>query len=178
MSVCRLIPNVTPANCSISAQTRAPPEWGGAVRCVVVTTGLAARLHEPTTGKVSRSTRRGRTEPLRLQTRSAGALLVPQPGPTSVGYAQIKGTTASRPDQSWCGRHRRRLRCKPEGCSCEGKASLSQGQLAERAALLQQYVSLVESGKHNITFATAQALAKAVDRDVRTLLTPLRPRKR
>lgn len=54
------------------------------------------------------------------------------------------------------------------------KAGLTQTELAERAGLLQQYVSLVESGKQNVTLTTAQALAKVVDRDVRTLLT--RPR--
>jgi transcriptional regulator with XRE-family HTH domain len=40
------------------------------------------------------------------------------------------------------------------------KQGLTQAQLAERAGLLQQYVSLVESGKQNVTLTTAQALAK------------------
>lgn len=54
------------------------------------------------------------------------------------------------------------------------KAGLTQVQLAERAGLLQQYISLVESGKQNVTLTTAQTLAKVVNRDVRILLT--RPR--
>jgi transcriptional regulator with XRE-family HTH domain len=58
------------------------------------------------------------------------------------------------------------------------KAGLTQAQLAERSGLLQQYVSLVESGKQNVTLTTAQALAKVVNRDVRTLLTRLRARPR
>ena len=56
------------------------------------------------------------------------------------------------------------------------KAGLTQAQLAAGAGLLQQYVSLVESGKQNVTLTTAQVLAKVVNRDVRTLLT--RPRAR
>ena len=39
------------------------------------------------------------------------------------------------------------------------KAGLTQGELAERAGLLQQYVSLVETGKQNVTLTTAKALA-------------------
>jgi transcriptional regulator with XRE-family HTH domain len=50
------------------------------------------------------------------------------------------------------------------------KMGLTQAQLAEAAGLLQQYVSLVESGKQNVTLTTAQALAKVVNRDVRMLL--------
>jgi transcriptional regulator with XRE-family HTH domain len=56
------------------------------------------------------------------------------------------------------------------------KMGLTQAQLAEAAGLLQQYVSLVESGKQNVTLTTAKALAKVVNRDVRALLAP--PRKR
>ena len=51
------------------------------------------------------------------------------------------------------------------------KAGLTQAQLADAAGLLQQYVSLVESGKQNVTLTTAQTLARVVNRDVRTLLT-------
>jgi transcriptional regulator with XRE-family HTH domain len=52
------------------------------------------------------------------------------------------------------------------------KMGLTQVQLAEAAGLLQQYVSLVESGKQNVTLTTAKTLAKVVNRDVRMLLTP------
>jgi len=53
---------------------------------------------------------------------------------------------------------------------------LTQAQLAEATGLLQQYISLVESGRQNVTLTTAQVLATAVDRDVRALLA--RPRRR
>lgn len=56
------------------------------------------------------------------------------------------------------------------------KMGLTQVQLAEAAGLLQQYVSLVESGKQNVTLTTAKALAKVVNRDVRMLLEPPRSR--
>jgi transcriptional regulator with XRE-family HTH domain len=56
------------------------------------------------------------------------------------------------------------------------KMGLTQAQLAEYAGLLQQYVSLVESGKQNVTLTTAQTLAKVVHRDVRALLARPRPR--
>jgi len=59
------------------------------------------------------------------------------------------------------------------------KFDLTQAQLAEATGLLQQYISLVESGRQNVTLATAQVLATAVNRDVRALLarTRLRPLK-
>jgi transcriptional regulator with XRE-family HTH domain len=50
------------------------------------------------------------------------------------------------------------------------RAGLTQAQLAERSGLLQQYVSLVESGKQNVTLTTAQALAKVVHQNVSTML--------
>jgi transcriptional regulator with XRE-family HTH domain len=50
------------------------------------------------------------------------------------------------------------------------KQGLTQAQLAERAGLLQQYVSLVETGKQNVTLTTAQALATVVQQNVSTLL--------
>ena len=50
------------------------------------------------------------------------------------------------------------------------KAGLTQVELAERAGLLQQYVSLVETGKQNITLTTAQALARVVEQTVSELL--------
>jgi transcriptional regulator with XRE-family HTH domain len=56
------------------------------------------------------------------------------------------------------------------------RAGLTQAQLAEGAGLLQQYVSLVEAGKQNVTLATVQALARVVNRDARMLLA--RPKAR
>ena len=56
------------------------------------------------------------------------------------------------------------------------KMNMSQTELANAAGLLQQYVSLVESGKQNVTLTTAVALANAVNRDVTTLLARQRPR--
>jgi transcriptional regulator with XRE-family HTH domain len=56
------------------------------------------------------------------------------------------------------------------------KMGLTQVQLAEAAGLLQQYVSLVESGKQNITLTTAKTLAKVVNQDVRMLLEPPKSR--
>ena len=50
------------------------------------------------------------------------------------------------------------------------KAGLTQAQLAERSGLLQQYVSLVELGKQNVTLTTAQALAKVVHQNVSDML--------
>jgi transcriptional regulator with XRE-family HTH domain len=55
------------------------------------------------------------------------------------------------------------------------KMGLTQTELAEAAGLLQQYVSRVEQGRQNVTLTTARTLARVVNRDVRTLLTP--PRK-
>ena len=55
-------------------------------------------------------------------------------------------------------------------------SGLTQAELAERAGLLQQYVSLVESGKQNVTLTTAQALARVVGRDVSDMLRRIRPR--
>jgi transcriptional regulator with XRE-family HTH domain len=50
------------------------------------------------------------------------------------------------------------------------KLGLSQAQLAEQSGLLQQYVSLVELGKQNVTLVTAQAIAKVVGRNVSDML--------
>jgi transcriptional regulator with XRE-family HTH domain len=60
------------------------------------------------------------------------------------------------------------------------KLGLTQGQVAEAAGLLQQYISLIESGRQNITLTTAQVLARVVERNVRDMLRPptSRPRKR
>lgn len=56
------------------------------------------------------------------------------------------------------------------------KMRLTQAQLAEATGLLQQYISLLESGRQNVTLTTAQVLATAVNRDVSALLA--RPRRR
>ena len=54
------------------------------------------------------------------------------------------------------------------------KMGLTQTQLAEATGLLQQYISLVESGRH-VTLTTAQVLVTAGNRDVRALLVgPIR----
>jgi transcriptional regulator with XRE-family HTH domain len=58
------------------------------------------------------------------------------------------------------------------------KTGLTQAQLAQGAGLLQQYISLIELGKQNVTLETAEALADVVDRDVRHLLPIRRPRTR
>jgi DNA-binding XRE family transcriptional regulator len=60
------------------------------------------------------------------------------------------------------------------------KQGLTQAQLAERAGLLQQYVSLVEQGKQNVTLTTAQALARVLRLNVSDMLrgtAPGRPRR-
>jgi transcriptional regulator with XRE-family HTH domain len=58
------------------------------------------------------------------------------------------------------------------------KAGLTQGQVAERTSLTQQYVSLVETGHQNITLGTMTALARVVGQDVTTLLRKGRGRTR
>jgi transcriptional regulator with XRE-family HTH domain len=60
------------------------------------------------------------------------------------------------------------------------KQGLTQAQLAERAGLLQQYVSLVETGKQNVTLTTAQTLARVVHQNVSEMLrgTALRRRRK
>jgi transcriptional regulator with XRE-family HTH domain len=50
------------------------------------------------------------------------------------------------------------------------KAGLTQAQLAERTGLTQQYVSLVEAGRQNITIDTMAAIARVIGRDVSALL--------
>lgn len=50
------------------------------------------------------------------------------------------------------------------------KVRLTPAQLAERTALTQQYVSLVEAGHQNITIDTMAAVARVIGRDVSTLL--------
>jgi len=50
------------------------------------------------------------------------------------------------------------------------KAGMTQGQLADRAGLTQQYVSLVEIGRQNLTLSTMAMLARIFGRDVVTML--------
>jgi DNA-binding XRE family transcriptional regulator len=50
------------------------------------------------------------------------------------------------------------------------KSGLTQTQLAEQAGLLQQYVSLVESGKQNVTLTTALSFARVVGLELIDLL--------
>jgi transcriptional regulator with XRE-family HTH domain len=56
------------------------------------------------------------------------------------------------------------------------KMGLTQAELAVAAGLLQQYVSLVEPRRQNVTLTTAEALAKVVNKDVRMLLARPSPR--
>jgi transcriptional regulator with XRE-family HTH domain len=58
------------------------------------------------------------------------------------------------------------------------KQGLTQAQLAERSGLLQQYVSLVETGKQNVTLTTAQTLARVVHQNVSEMLRGTAPRRR
>ncbi len=58
------------------------------------------------------------------------------------------------------------------------KLGMSQSQLAERSGLLQQYISLIETGRQNITLTTAQNLATVVHQDVSDMLRKTAPRRR
>jgi transcriptional regulator with XRE-family HTH domain len=58
------------------------------------------------------------------------------------------------------------------------KRGLTQAQLADRAGLLQPYVSLLEAGRQNVTLTTAQALAKVVHQDVSDMVRATSPRRR
>ncbi len=58
------------------------------------------------------------------------------------------------------------------------RAGLTQAQVADQTGLTQQYVSLVEAGRQNITLSTMTALARVVGQDVRTLLRKGRGRSR
>ena len=58
------------------------------------------------------------------------------------------------------------------------KRGLTQAQLAERAGLLQQYVSLIEQGKQNVTLTTAQVLARVLRQDVSDMLRGAAPGRR
>ena len=58
------------------------------------------------------------------------------------------------------------------------KRGWTQAQLAERAGLLQQYVSLIEQGKQNVTLTTAQVLARVLRQDVSDMLRGAAPGRR
>jgi transcriptional regulator with XRE-family HTH domain len=58
------------------------------------------------------------------------------------------------------------------------KSGWTQAQLAERAGLLQQYVSLIEQGKQNVTLTTAQVLARVLRQDVSDMLRGAAPGRR
>ena len=50
------------------------------------------------------------------------------------------------------------------------EARMTQAQLADRAGLTQQYVSLVEIGRQNLTLSTMAMLARIFGRNVVTML--------
>jgi transcriptional regulator with XRE-family HTH domain len=58
------------------------------------------------------------------------------------------------------------------------RRGLTQAQLAERAGLPQQYVSLIETGKRNVTLTTAQTFARLVQQDLSDMLRGIAPRRR
>jgi DNA-binding XRE family transcriptional regulator len=58
------------------------------------------------------------------------------------------------------------------------RARLTQGDLARRTGLKQQYISLIESGYQNVTILTADALASAVGRKLWTMVSSGDPPKR
>jgi transcriptional regulator with XRE-family HTH domain len=50
------------------------------------------------------------------------------------------------------------------------KVRMTQAQLADRAGLTQQYISLVEVGRQNLTLSTMVMLARIFGQDVVTML--------
>jgi DNA-binding XRE family transcriptional regulator len=50
------------------------------------------------------------------------------------------------------------------------KLGFTQARLAEQSGLLQQYVSLVESGRQNVTLTTGASLARVVNLELIDLL--------
>jgi DNA-binding XRE family transcriptional regulator len=50
------------------------------------------------------------------------------------------------------------------------KAGMTQAQLADRASLTQQYISLVEIGRQNLTLSTMAMLARIFGKDVVAML--------
>jgi len=63
------------------------------------------------------------------------------------------------------------------GKNCEPariRAGLTQAEVAEQAGLTQQYVSVVEGGRQNITLSTMIALARVTGHEVRVVLRRVR----
>jgi transcriptional regulator with XRE-family HTH domain len=50
------------------------------------------------------------------------------------------------------------------------QANLTQGELARRTGLKQQYISLIEGGSQDVELMTAVALASALGRELWTML--------
>ncbi len=70
------------------------------------------------------------------------------------------------------GRYRSNIWRQPKGGAAESETDSSSACRARGPA--SAVYSLVESGKQNVTLVTAKALANVVNRDVRSLLAPLR----
>ena len=60
------------------------------------------------------------------------------------------------------------------------RAGLTQAQVAHRTGLTQQYVSLIEAGRQNLTLSTMTALAEVIGHEVKIVLrrAPGRPEQR
>jgi HTH-type transcriptional regulator/antitoxin HipB len=56
------------------------------------------------------------------------------------------------------------------------KAGLKQSELAEKTGLTQQYLSLIETGRKNVTLRTMMELAKIVGQEVSVMLRRTRSR--
>jgi len=56
------------------------------------------------------------------------------------------------------------------------KAGLKQSELAEKTGLTQQYLSLIETGRKNLTLRTMMELAKVVGQEVSVMLRRTRGR--
>jgi transcriptional regulator with XRE-family HTH domain len=83
---------------------------------------------------------------------------------TDIAITDLRSTMLERPSTSAVfGRHVKDAR---------QEARMTQGELAERAGLEQQYVSLIERGSQNVTIDTASRLAAALERELWTLLGP------
>jgi DNA-binding XRE family transcriptional regulator len=73
------------------------------------------------------------------------------------------GASLTNTTSATFGRNLRRLRLN---------ASITQGDLAQRVGLKQQYISLIESGSQNVTLETASTLAFALDQELWAMLGP------
>ena len=58
------------------------------------------------------------------------------------------------------------------------KLGLTQAQLAERSGRAQQYVSLVETGKQNVTLTTALTFATVIGWDLSSMVSHAKSRSR